>query len=583
MVIRTGPATRWAAPALAWLLWFSAADAQTFDPDAGATFTAVGSGSLFRYGAVGLGAYPYLQAVPVAGMRATLDGVPLRSRSPFGPDLETVPDVFIDSLGVSGTRMIDIRTEKDIPEIPVTDTRFLSGIRDRFTIDVLFRTALTDSIGITAGGSSSGMRERLLAEAEHFIPEANLRNYLFTLRRDLASGGILYATLRGGRAVRGLADLERGVAMGERKTTEATLSGGISGMALPGGIVAEPLVYYQRSSSRFARYGDRKRLSDDMLGGRMTGERTLGNTTLGFDLAHRWIFFDAPLHGRSFTRTGTEAAGLYRYGHGRLELRAEAGLQHDSEYGFAPGAEAEIAWALTGTGSVFAGASRTAVYPTIADEFYTALEFSDSTVVYTLDRGQAVSGEAGVRYRSPLVRAEAAVFAGLADAPVFLPPGSRLPDGGVSALPVMVMSGNLASTGARATFETSYEREDVFQFMLRSENRGRWTDGGEAALFPAIESITGGTVTALFYEGQLAVRGFARAGVYWWDRGAVIPEDMYPAGTRFLMDVSVSIQVATLELFYRVENITNENIRWFRTIDWQGRNSLWGGRWIFYQ
>ena len=61
-----------------------------------------------------------------------------------------------------------------------------------------------------------------------------------------------------------------------------------------------------------------------------------------------------------------------------------------------------------------------------------------------------------------------------------------------------------------------------------------------------------------------------------WEDGPITPHGNY-----FFIDAGVSAKIKTLELFYRIENITSEDMQWFNAMGWQGRNSMWGVRWEF--
>ena len=80
-----------------------------------------------------------------------------------------------------------------------------------------------------------------------------------------------------------------------------------------------------------------------------------------------------------------------------------------------------------------------------------------------------------------------------------------------------------------------------------------------------------------FLNNVLKPTLFANARFLRWDESEITPKGNY-----FLLDCGIEIKVSSLELFYKVENITNEDIEWFNTMGWLGRNTMWGGKWIFY-
>ncbi|MFA6471712.1 MAG: hypothetical protein WCU00_06700, partial [Candidatus Latescibacterota bacterium] len=52
-----------------------------------------------------------------------------------------------------------------------------------------------------------------------------------------------------------------------------------------------------------------------------------------------------------------------------------------------------------------------------------------------------------------------------------------------------------------------------------------------------------------------------------------------PDGAFFFLDSGISVKISSLMIYYKVENITGEDMQWFNTLGWQGMNSLWGIRW----
>ena len=127
--------------------------------------------SLLAYSAFGMGAYPYLYSSPGAGSRVRLDGVPLRSLSPFGPDLERIPFDFIGLYRLS-RRDINIKTPVVTTNEPETLTRFILGQKQRFRFNMTFQRLLNEKSAFFFGGSSSGIH------GNDFIEVNSARNYL---------------------------------------------------------------------------------------------------------------------------------------------------------------------------------------------------------------------------------------------------------------------------------------------------------------------------------------------------------------------------------------------------------------------
>ncbi|MFC1512347.1 hypothetical protein ACFL5H_04035 [Candidatus Latescibacterota bacterium] len=543
--------------------------------------------SLFQYGALGLGAYPYRPSLPAAGVRVTIDGVPLRSRSPFGPDLEIIPAAFVDSVAVSGFGNLTVTTVDSIPTVPVTDTRFLLGIRRRFTMDVVFSRPVGKRSGITFGGSANGLQGHYTQGVDSFIPKNNLRHYLLTYRRDLDRGGVFTLSLRGLRDRDGLADLDSLVSMGERKTDETTFAAGARSLPISGTTTLSPLVYYQRSNSRFDRYGLRKSLDDNVLGMSLTADKHLGDTHYRVHLNHEWNYFSSRIHREAWTRRESAVGGSFDYHGGILRLLVDGSVRYNSEYGFGSDVGAELAAVKNTIGEALVRVQGGSLYPDPGQEYFGSLVFSDTTAVNTLARGSFFEAEAGIRLMTALGQAEIVGFGSRSKSPLFVPASATYDVSRIRffLLPyhtsLVEMADGLTSRGVRITGDVSFEKR--YRYHIRTTNSIRWDNNGSRWMYPAFYSQTDGTVVGTFFDGRMEVTGFGRAAVRWWDENDLVPAQASPAGTRFLLDAGVSVMVSTLELFYRVENITGEDISWFRVLDWQGRNKMYGGRWIFYQ
>ena len=67
---------------------------------------------------------------------------------------------------------------------------------------------------------------------------------------------------------------------------------------------------------------------------------------------------------------------------------------------------------------------------------------------------------------------------------------------------------------------------------------------------------------------------FGEARLLGWKQGPVTPDGVF-----FFLDCGVSVRIRSFMIFYKMENLTNQDMRWFDMLGWQGMNSLWGVRW----
>jgi hypothetical protein len=543
--------------------------------------------SVFRYAALGLGAFPYIYSSPTVPLRVTYNGVPIRSASPFGPDIELVSTVFADSVIQTGWRTMAIVDSDSIPPEPVTETQFLTGSRRRFVMDAVLRRALDKRSGITIGGSSFGMKGFYPSGTETFIPKHNLRDYLFSYQRKLTNVGLLTMSVRGFRDRDGLADLDSLHSMGERRTDESVISIGIHDLQFSPTTSLSPQIYYQRTSSRFGRYGIRKSLDDDYLGFSISADKHLAETQYHVRLLHERNYFGSQFSGDVWTRHESALEVTMHTQRNRFSATVESALRHHSQYkaGFEFGSD--LMYALPENRTLFMRAHIATVYPDNGDEYYTSLMFSDSTFVSDLDRGMTVNIESGIGFPVFGGLIEMLGFWSRSKAPLFVASGSTFRGGGAgttgwtgSDTSAMIMADGLTSSGVHVIWNTSFG--DDPRWTIRTVNSYRYDNDGSRWYYPAAESVTNGAVSRSFVNGNLHLKGYSRIDAAWWDDHQKTVTS-YPSGSHLFLDAGFSLTAGTLELFYSVENIVSEDIYWFRMYKWQGRNTVYGGRWIFYQ
>lgn len=581
-------AVRWCACILMFLAFAAPGLAQSPPIWSAADFVESLDGiSLFRYGALGQGAYPYRQAIPAGTMRVTYQGVPLRSRSPFGLDLDLIPAAFVDSVTFDSFNTLTFSLADSIPDEPLTDTRFLTGSRQRFNLDVLFRRAVGTQSAITFGGSSTGMSGHYPPDTDAFIPKYNFRHYLLDYYRELESGAGLHVTLRGLRDRDEIADLDSLRFMGERKTDEMTMSVMVSNMPVSSTTRVSPVLYYQKSNSRFARYGPRKSLDENVLGFSVTVDKTLGDTSYRLRAFHERTYFSSRIHLDSWIRDESAIEGAFGFRRGRFGIKLDGAIRTHSKYGTGADISAELTHHQTDRNYSFVRVRNASRYPGSGDEYYASLIFSDSTAVANLDRGESFSAEAGMHFPLPGGDGEIAGFYSDSNLPVFAPAAAAMDFRNIRFTErppyhstIVFMSDKLETRGGRLRLKTGFDRWATWEIGSMTTVRfDRYKY--QIWYYPKVESRFDGSVRRGFFDGKLGVVGYGTATLmHWLDEHGV---KGYPSGTRFFLDAGLSIKVASLELFYQVENVTSEDIYWFNILQWQGRNTMYGGRWIFYQ
>lgn len=525
---------------------------------------------VFRYGAVGLGAYPYRSAVPGLPVRVRLDGVPLAPVSPFGADLDMISTVMVDSLAYDGFSRMDIMGIDPVGAETATTIDFLMGARRRFNFDTSFRRSLSPNSGIFFSGSSSGMHS-----GDDTMKHA-FRNYYLKYARRIGQDGRAFFTARGYRDRDGLADLDRLREMGERRTDGMSFSAGIEDIPVAERTTFSQTVYFSAMNSRFTRYGERQGIEDDGAGTVISLETRRGATSYGIRASYDGVFFDSSIHDDEWTRRETEASATFAHDAGRYRLKLEGGGASSSKYDGGVRARGEV---IVPQGDTFTFRVAGAVGPRFPDagsEYYTSAAFSDTSVVSKLDACEVTTGEADFTYQGGIVTTVIGVFVTRYEHPLFVPASNALDVMvNVPFSTMAVMSGTKKLYGLRASAETHFEALAGVDIMaagtrLNTEKRGGvWpypeTDiRGELALHKTV------------YRGMVGLRAFASGNMLDWEDAHTSPKGMF-----FLLNCGLSVNVASIELRYRIDNVTGENIGWFNTLGWLERNAMWGVSWSF--
>ncbi|MFC1490696.1 hypothetical protein ACFL6K_05760 [Candidatus Latescibacterota bacterium] len=539
--------------------------------------------SLIKFSSSGLGAYPYAYSTPGIGMNVTIDGVPVRSLSPFGSDLEHIPSQLTSHIQYNGFSKINISTinvADDEMEL-LTDTAFLMGVRHRFNYDMIFNRSLSETSGIIIGGSSSGIHGGDDTEKN------SLRAYYMKYSRTLNNGSAVNFSLRSFRDRDGLINLDNisnlnghksGTHMGERRTDNLTLSLGVENYPLRENTSVTPIVYYQSANSRFDRNGSRSSLDERSAGVNVHISKKSGANVFGLHLLNDTRFFDSRLHDDSWTRNESELAVSFNRGNDRYRLQIESGLMNSSEYGSGGKFESELALLIDSEHEFILRGTSADRFPDTGQEYYTSLVYSDTTRVSNLDKFNISQIETGVRLKKEFYNLGIFAFGSYSKLPM-LEVSPQLYNRVTSAVPAintthMRMSSREKSFGYRASIDTQFQKRYVFDAAFNFSHR---PGDNNAVFYPTAELNSDIRISGDFINNVMKSTAFVNAGILRWENS-----DITPDGNYFLIDCGLMINVSSLRLFYTIENVLNEDIEWFNSMGWLGRNTMWGGKWIFY-
>ncbi|MFC1561168.1 hypothetical protein ACFL4V_01685 [Candidatus Latescibacterota bacterium] len=523
--------------------------------------------SVLRYSTTGLGAYPYSYALPGTGVRVTIDGIPMRSFSPFGTDLELIPSQFVDSFEYNGLDELNINTKDVTEEEPLTSTDFLLGSRRRFNFDMTFNRKLGNKAGIFIGGSSSGIHGSNTTEKN------SLRIYYIKYQRYLENKSTVNFSIYGFRDRDGIVDFDTiyyqnnhktGTRMGERKTDNYSVSLGLNKYPIGEQTIISPVVYYQSGNSRFHRYHLRKSLDEKSAGINIFLSRKREDDTYSLHALYDTRFFDSRLHSdinKSWTRHEGEISASFMREKERLRLFLKGGVMNSSEYGAGIKFESEFDLMVNTEHEIVLRGITSDKFPDTGQEYYTSLVFSDTTTVSDLDKYNISRIETGVRFKKKYFNLWLFAFRSFSKIPAF-----SISQGSISSLRKLY--------GYRIYFDTHIEKQFIYDVTMNISQR---SGKDEIWPYPLFEFFSDIRVSGNFLNNVLKPTLFANARFLRWDESEITPK-----GNHFMLDCGIAIKVSSLELFYKVENIINEDIEWFNTMGWLGRNGMWGGKWVFY-
>jgi len=529
--------------------------------------------SVLRYGAYGFGAYPYGSVVPHAGMKVTVDGVPVRSVSPFGPDLELIPSQDIDTVDVHGFHTLDFRTGEVVEDQPVTATNFLMGEHRRFIVDMIFKRKIGERSGIVVNGVSSGLHTR--DESDKNL----LRTYRIKYYRNFTRGGSMNFAVNAFRDRDGLVDLDRSVHMGERKTDDVSVSLGVRDVPVRELVRVSSTAYYQSGLSRFDRYGKRKSLDDDVGGLNFSCAGGKGASAWRLSTSGEVQRFDSRIHRDDWTKRTADIIGSFSRTTDRERIVVDFGIMNSSKYGTGTGIEAEFAGTISPDYEFILHGTRMVEFPDIGKEYYTALVFGDSTTVFELDKYTVYAVEGGLRLKKNGFDASVYGFGS----------SSRLPLFQASTAVDIYRSEQFSSTrcfmspqkntlGYRLFFSVQRQGDYISSLDMNFTHRiGSWGESfHENWPYPSLDLSAVSQVSRNWFNENLntVLRGKAEMMRFGDGRAS-------PAGNYFFFDIDLVLKVSPLELFYRFENLTDENMIWFDSMGPLSSNAMWGGRWVF--
>ena len=523
---------------------------------------------VLQYSAFGLGKYPYRYSMPGAGMRVRINNVPLRSLSPFGPDFELIPSQLVDSFECSGMRDFNIITKSGTEDEPVTMTRFLLGSRRRFNFNMSFSQSIGEKSGVFFAGSSSGIHGNETSEKNA------LRNYFLKYHHLLDNGGTVNLFMWVFRDRDGLVDLDKKSHMGERKTDTISFSLGLDTFPVSERTTVSPVIYYQSGYSRFERYGYRKSLDDNAGGLNVTVSTKRGNTEYGLYASHDITSFYSRIHRDFWTRNESELIPSLKWNNDKYRVKLNGGLKNSSEYGIGSKIDGELALIAAEDKEVVIHGVRTDEFPDAGQEYYPSLVFSDTTLVSHLRRYSLSELEVGLRCHKKHYNIELFGFASYSETPVFTPSSIILNVRVLTPFPLGCgIQSKKKSSGYRINVDAYAEKRYRFDMKIHCTVR---PNGHRNWPYPSAEVSSELKMSGTFLNENINSSVFTNAEHKRWNDG-----DSAPYGNYLFFNCGLIVKVSTLELFYRIENITSEEIEWFNVMGWQGRNSMWGVQWTF--
>ncbi|HUT63393.1 MAG TPA: hypothetical protein VMZ04_05490, partial [Anaerolineae bacterium] len=306
------------------------------------------------------------------------------------------------------------------------------------------------------------------------------------------------------------------------------------------------------------------------------------NNTYNLKAFHDTRFFDSRLHNKKYTpwtRHESEITASFRREKERYRIFLNGGLMNSSEYGAGTKFESEFDLMVNTEHEIVLRGITSDKFPDTGQEYYTSLVFSDTTTVSDLDKYNISRIETGVRFKKKLFNLGLFVYGSYLKIPVF-EVSQALYDRAYDYSPVLnsthcSISSSKKLYGYRLYFDTHIEKQYIYDVTMTLNQR---SGKDKVWPYPSFELFSDMRISGNFINDFLKSTVYANAGFLRWnDDGGITPK-----GNHYLLDCGIVIKVSSLELFYTIENIINEDIEWFNTMGWLGRNAMWGGKWVFY-
>jgi hypothetical protein len=512
--------------------------------------------SFLRYGSFGEGIFPYLPSLPGAAVEIRVDGVPLPSYSPFGANLERIPCLAIDSLAVVQRRAIWMATPDSIPKMPLTRMDFFTGDKRRFGFQTTFLRRLTANSGIFASGASNGIHGGDVTEGN------TSRDYYFKFLHNLKNGSLMQAAISGGLYRTDISDIVTHHTMGSSAMDNLLLSLGVKNYRISHDTALFSSVYYRGGLSQVKRFNVPANFDDDAFGGIISLATEKPGKTYNLDFSVDSRRFKGRTVRAVFRDTVSRILASGSWNLKPVRASASGGVAYSSRYGAGGNADGFLSMPFYGKSELEAHGYLSHEFPNPGNEFYPSLTFSDTILSSGLKRYHISGIEAGIKFKKWGGDWGVYQFGSFANTPFFVPltPSERL-------------SGTERYTGTRLTLsvrregKVRYEGNAKVDFNGSSTPRLVWPH-------PFLDGIAKANASRIFFGGAMHGAFFSEAELLRWKHGPITPDGVF-----FLLDCGISARIGSFSIFYKMENLTNQDIHWFDTLGWQGMNSLWGVNW----
>lgn len=512
--------------------------------------------SFLRYGSFGEGIFPYSQAMPGAPVEIRMDGVPLPSFSPFGPDLERIPYLAIDSLAVKHGRALWIATPDTIPQTPLTRMDFFTGDKRRSRFQTTFLRRLNDNTGIFGCGASDGIHSGDVTAGN------TSRNYLLKYLHSMKNGGMIQSTISGGFYRTDLSDIAIGRPMGSSEMNNFVFSLGVKNYRLSKDTGLFSTVYYRSGLSKLDRFNIPANFDDNSFGAVVSLARQKSGSSWGLDITVDSRRFKGRTTNARMQDTVSKVRTSGSWVFKPVRISASGGGAFSTRYGAGAVAEGSLALPLSGKSELVLRGCVSHEFPDPGNEFYPSLSFSDTVLASNLRRYHIAWLETGIKVRRWGAEWGVFGFGSQSNVPFFIPNP-----------PSFLQNGTERNEGGRFTLSLTREGKVRYDGNMKVDYLG----GSSSHLIwphPYLDAIAKMSVSRIFFGGALHGALFGEAKLLGWKHGSSTPD-----GTFFFLDSGISAKISSLLIFYKVENITSEDMQWFNTLGWQGMNSLWGVRW----